>query len=1099
MKSSVSRMYSWENERYPLEERRYRDRGKSGWEYENYERIDTCYRDYRTYKDCNPPGQNYRDYDRPEEQYRTYDRPEEQYRTYEGPEQQYRTYDRPEKHYREYERPEKQYRTYDRAEKQYRTYDRPEEQYRTYDRAEKHYREYARPEKQYRTYEGPEQQYRGYERPEQQYRGYERPEKYCREYDRPEKRYVEQKAYRLSDDHDRPERYCKSSGVIEQECGDYERSGKHYKEWSGGLECKQQSVQADQLSRENGVEDGRYNSIDLAEKSCQDPKLLHCKYEDRDGEKITDTGSWGRNNRYRRTAPSTLRRSEFALNRNKPREMTLLTADPISLESTNVTAPSADPEQRMMEKRSKVIEELLQTEKDYIKDMQMCVQEIIHPLQRKQVQNIDFDGLFGNVQMVIDLSTRLLTGLQDTESIGSIFVEHKTELEEISPMGKTNYINLGSFVIKPVQRVMRYPLLLMELLNTTPESHPDKRLLAQAVDCVKEINVNINEYKRRKDLVVKYRKGEEATLIDKISKLSVHSIMKKTNRVSSHLKHLTGFSPQIKDEVFDEVDKRFRVQERLIKSFLRDLSLYLQHIRESASVNVLSAISFSDIYSDRTQTDLESFQKAHRCIGDQRFTGFKERTESLVIAPLNQLLTMFAGPHKLIQKRFDKLLDYNNCKERAEKMKDKKTVEELQSARNNYEALTAQLLDELPKFHSGAQELFTSCVHSFAGAHKEFVRVTLGELKPLLQLSGVISTDGNIISLFQEQHSRVLQQLQCFSFFPESLPTVRKTFERKSLEPQSSRKQLAGPPNYVLQTEEHRAALLSRYPPEQLCQAERNFNAAQDLDVSVLEGDIVGVIKQQDPMGSQNRWLIDNGVTKGFVYSSFLKPYNPRRSQSDVSIGSHSSNESGYGGSSPVYSRQNSNSTLTFNSNTTSVTLSTLQSQKYCQDSGTSSQSNPPEGCSSKHSSSRETTLPLWTQSNHKDLSDSASETDSCSSLKSVRTDFAPRSSQVEMFSQSDVAFGSVMRRNGDSALRTVYFPSYTTPENESDPEGNQIYYAIYSFNARCANELTICAHQRVKIIEFHDMNGNKEWWLGEVEGRRGYVPSNYIRKTEYT
>ncbi|XP_033882866.3 dynamin-binding protein-like isoform X3 [Acipenser ruthenus] len=1128
MKSSVSRMYSWENERYPLEERQYRDRGKSSWEYEDYERIDTRYRDYRTYKDCNPPGQNYRDYDRPEQPYRTYDRPEKHHREYERPEKQYRTYDRA----------EKQYRTYDRAEKQYRTYDRAEKHHREYERPEKHHREYERPEKQYRTYDRPEEQYRGYERPEQQYRGYDRPEKYCREYDRPEKRYVEQKAYRLSDDHDRPERYCKSSGVIEQECGDYERSGKHYKEWSGGLESKQQSFQADHLSRENGVEDGRYNSIDLAEKSCQDPKLLHCKYEDRDGGKIPDTGSWGRNNRYRRTAPSTLRRSEFALNRNKPREMTLLTADPASLESMPITAPSADPEQRMMEKRSKVIEELLQTEKDYIKDMQMCVQEIIHPLQRKQVQNIDFDGLFGNVQMVIDLSTRLLKDLQDTESIGSVFVEYKTELEEVYKIycqnhddaialleayekdesiqthilecleklravyrewGKTNYINLGSFVIKPVQRVMRYPLLLVELLNTTPESHPDKRLLAQAVDCVKEMNVNINEYKRRKDLVVKYRKGEEATLIDKISKLSMHSIVKKTNRVSSHLKHLTGFSPQIKDEVFDEVDKRFRMQERLIKSFIRDLSLYLQHIRESASVNVLSAISFSDIYSDRTQTDLESFQKAHRCISDQRFTGFKERTESLVIAPLNQLLTMFAGPHKLIQKRFDKLLDYNNCKERAEKMKDKKTVEELQSTRNNYEALTAQLLDELPKFHSGAQELFTSCVHSFAGAHKEFVWVTLEELKPLLQLSGVISTDGNIISLFQEQHSRVLQQLQCFSFFPESLPTVRKAFERKSLEPQSSRKQLAGPPNYVLQTEEHRAALLSRYPPEQLCQAERNFNAAQDLDVSVLEGDIVGVIKQQDPMGSQNRWLIDNGVTKGFVYSSFLKPYNPRRSQSDVSIGSHSSNESGYGGSSPVFSRQNSNSTLTFNSDTTSVTLSTLQSQKSCQDSGTSPQSNPPEGCSSKHSNSRETTLPLWTQSNHKDLSDSASETDSCSSLKSVRTDFAQRSSQVEMFSQSDVAFGSVMRRNGDSALRTVYFPSDTTPENESDPEGNQIYYAIYSFDARCVNELTICAHQRVKIIEFHDMNGNKEWWLGEVEGRRGYVPSNYIRKTEYT
>lgn len=66
-------------------------------------------------------------------------------------------------------------------------------------------------------------------------------------------------------------------------------------------------------------------------------------------------------------------------------------------------------------------------------------------------------------------------------------------------------------------------------------------------------------------------------------------------------------------------------------------------------------------------------------------------------------------------------------------------------------------------------------------------------------------------------------------------------------------------PSYVLQSDDIRTALLARYPPDSLFQADRNFNAAQDLDVSLLEGDIVGVIKKKDPMGSQNRWLIDNG------------------------------------------------------------------------------------------------------------------------------------------------------------------------------------------------------------------------------------------------
>lgn len=114
--------------------------------------------------------------------------------------------------------------------------------------------------------------------------------------------------------------------------------------------------------------------------------------------------------------------------------------------------------------------------------------------------------------------------------------------------------------------------------------------------------------------MVKYRKGDEDTFIEKISKLSMHSIIKKSNRVSSHLKHLTGISPQvaqwfqlrssekcrahslialsafqIKDEAFDEAEKKFRLQERLIKSFIRDISLYLQHIRVRTFYKVLKS------------------------------------------------------------------------------------------------------------------------------------------------------------------------------------------------------------------------------------------------------------------------------------------------------------------------------------------------------------------------------------------------------------------------------------------------------------------------------------------------------------------------------
>lgn len=61
-------------------------------------------------------------------------------------------------------------------------------------------------------------------------------------------------------------------------------------------------------------------------------------------------------------------------------------------------------------------------------------------------------------------------------------------------------MDLGSLLIKPVQRLMKYPLLLHELLNSTPASHPDREPLQDALFAVKNINANINELKRGKDL-----------------------------------------------------------------------------------------------------------------------------------------------------------------------------------------------------------------------------------------------------------------------------------------------------------------------------------------------------------------------------------------------------------------------------------------------------------------------------------------------------------------------------------------------------------------------------------------------------------------------
>ena len=70
---------------------------------------------------------------------------------------------------------------------------------------------------------------------------------------------------------------------------------------------------------------------------------------------------------------------------------------------------------------------------------------------------------------------------------------------------KVNTFDLGSFLIKPVQRILKYPLLLHELLKLSDVPGPgDVRAeydeLIQAVKLVQEAANDINEDKRRKDL-----------------------------------------------------------------------------------------------------------------------------------------------------------------------------------------------------------------------------------------------------------------------------------------------------------------------------------------------------------------------------------------------------------------------------------------------------------------------------------------------------------------------------------------------------------------------------------------------------------------------
>lgn len=95
--------------------------------------------------------------------------------------------------------------------------------------------------------------------------------------------------------------------------------------------------------------------------------------------------------------------------------------------------------QRMMARRARVIRELIQTEKDYLTDLELCIREVVQPLRSKQIDQLDVDSLFSNIESVHQISAKLLSLLEEATAdvepamqvIGEVFLQIKEPLEDI--------------------------------------------------------------------------------------------------------------------------------------------------------------------------------------------------------------------------------------------------------------------------------------------------------------------------------------------------------------------------------------------------------------------------------------------------------------------------------------------------------------------------------------------------------------------------------------------------------------------------------------------------------------------------------------------
>ncbi|KAM3594300.1 uncharacterized protein V6R79_005359 [Siganus canaliculatus] len=198
------------------------------------------------------------------------------------------------------------------------------------------------------------------------------------------------------------------------------------------------------------------------------------------------------------------------------------------------------------ERLRKVIQELVDTEKSYVKDLACLFEIYLKPLQKETFLTLDeMESLFGSLPEMLDFQRVFLQTLEeriasspdfstletpsqfkkllfslggsflyyaDHFKLYSGFCANHIKVQKVLKRAKTDQAfkefldarnptkqhssTLESYLIKPVQRVLKYPLLLRELVSLTDADSEEHYHLTEALKAMEKVASHINEMQK---------------------------------------------------------------------------------------------------------------------------------------------------------------------------------------------------------------------------------------------------------------------------------------------------------------------------------------------------------------------------------------------------------------------------------------------------------------------------------------------------------------------------------------------------------------------------------------------------------------------------
>lgn len=317
-------------------------------------------------------------------------------------------------------------------------------------------------------------------------------------------------------------------------------------------------------------------------------------------------------------------------------------------------------------------------------------------------------------------ANKRMEALQSSAAVGEWLKECSENSSDI-----TNAWSLDALLVKPIQRITKYPLLLHQLLEATPPDHPDAEFVRKACAEMTEVNMRINDVKKHTEIVdqVLNRRRKESDVRNGLTKAF--------GRRAEKLRQHVGMNEMFEDEEFTKIKRSY-------DNNIAHLYLVTKDVKDSVEVistwvngmcglaNVAEAwVDVGHTNYPQAESKLRQLAIVVRGIHSIALPDHVEQMTRRVLQPMENTATMLAkfkgDPKGLIQKREKRLLDYNqfkNKRDRGEKL-DKKMIERMEQ----WEALNIEAKARMVRLQEATGRLVRGCQITVMNLHQEWLNM----------------------------------------------------------------------------------------------------------------------------------------------------------------------------------------------------------------------------------------------------------------------------------------------------------------------------------------------------------------------------------------